>query len=110
MLNVQDLKSIEKLHIRPYHPIPITGIGHLKYLRTLNIASDGNVENLDTLTFPEKLSIEGGEVINKLPKLREVNVCANELKKEAIELQLDKPEIVVWFGLPHSHFRIRIDS
>ncbi|HRB70826.1 MAG TPA: leucine-rich repeat domain-containing protein [Flavobacterium sp.] len=244
MLDVQQLKSLEKLHIRPYDPIPIKGLGHLKSLKILHLNSDADVENLGALPLLEKLSIEGGEVLhklprleqvkvlditmeegcevtslknfpnleklqlanteeeqkidisgleklkvlvyqcydndtivafenlpgleeldlcyrgitvlpkldkltnlkkldlsenqienieglenlknleylnlyrnniadfsplNKLPKLREVNVCANELKKEDIQQQLDKPEIVVWYGLPHSHFRILID-
>ncbi|GEM_PF-1091027 len=244
ILDVQQLKSIEKLHLRPYDPIPFKGLGHLKYLRTLNIASDADVENLNTLPLLEKLSIEGGAVINKLPrleqvkvldirmeegcevtalknfpnleklqlsnteeeqkidisglenlkvlvcecydvdsivafknlpsleeldlccrgisilpkldklthlkilnlsenqienieglenlknlehlnlydneisdfsilnklpKLHEVNVCGNGIKKEVIEKQLDKPEILIWYGLPYTPFSIRID-
>lgn len=74
ILDVQQLKNMEKLSLQSYDQIPFRGIGHLKSLKTLSIESDGDVENLNALPLLEKLSIEGGAVINKLPRLEQVKV------------------------------------
>ncbi|WP_356918467.1 leucine-rich repeat domain-containing protein [Chryseobacterium gambrini] len=87
---------------------------HLINLKTLDLAENyiESLEGLEKLKNLERLNLSNHKIsdfslLNTFPKLREVNVPSSNIKKEDIEKQLDKPEILLWV---YSPFRIGLEK
>lgn len=110
----ENLPNLEVLDLGYCYISSISKLDHLTNLKVLNLAENDieNIEGLKNLKNLERLNlfqnkISDFSVLNTLPKLREVNVPSSDIKKEDIEKQLDKPEIILWVRSP---FHINLEK
>jgi hypothetical protein len=104
---LKNLPNLEVLDLGYCYISSISKLDQLTNLKVLNLAENDieNIEGLKNLKNLERLNlfqnkISDFSVLNTLPKLREVNVPSSDIKKEDIEKQLDKPEIILWVRSP----------
>lgn len=85
-------------------------IGKLSNLKVLNISENNGLENINWIESLKNLEyinlyqnkISNISVLNKLPKLKEVNVACNNITQEDVDQQLEKPELARFLFLPHA--------
>lgn len=110
----ENLPNLEELDLSRCEISRISKLDHLISLKTLDLAENNieSLEGLEKLKNLERLNLSHHKIsdfslLNALPKLREVNVPSSDIKKEDIEKQLDKPEILLWVYTP---FRISLEK
>ncbi|WP_123947356.1 leucine-rich repeat domain-containing protein [Chryseobacterium pennae] len=101
ILDLQQLKNVEKLHLDSNDDIYFKGISHLKSLKMLELDNDGDLQELTTLPLLEKLVVKE-EIINKFPKLEQVKILDLHVPEnyEVSSLEkfpnLEKLELNLW--------------
>ncbi len=115
---ISDLSTIEKqprlkkLDLSSqYNDISLKGLYKFPNLRVLSLM-ESNIKDIVDLEPLKKLeyldlyatSVSDVKVINTLPNIKEVNLAT--YSKENLENQLDRPEIVVYVGLPTLYLSI----
>lgn len=110
----ENLPNLEELDLSRCEISRISKLDHLINLKTLDLAENyiESLEGLEKLKNLERLNLSYHKIsdfslLNTFPKLREVNVPSSNIKKEDIEKQLDKPEILLWI---YSPFRIGLEK
>lgn len=101
ILDLQQLKNVEKLSLDSNDDLYFKGMSHLKSLKTLELDDDGDLQELTALPLLEKLVVKG-EVINKFPKLEQVKILDLHVPEnyEVSSLEkfpnLEKLELNLW--------------
>ncbi|PTT69500.1 MULTISPECIES: leucine-rich repeat domain-containing protein [unclassified Chryseobacterium] len=110
----ENLLNLEELDLSRCEISRISKLDHLINLKTLDLAENyiESLKGLEKLKNLERLNLSDHKIsdfslLNIFPKLREVNVPSSNIKKEDIEQQLDKPEILLWV---YSPFRIGLEK
>ena len=105
-----NLPNLEQLELSNSSEISeIKNLDKLSNLKVLNLSENYEIENINGIENLKNLeyinlyknNISDISVLNKLPKLKEVNVAGNNITQEDIEKQLEKPEIACFLSLPN---------
>ncbi len=112
------LPNLEKLDLGYRGLTEIPDLSQLTKLKMLSLAENGGIENIEGLKYLTSLEdlnlydnkISDIRILNTLPNLKEVNLAGNTLDKKAVDKQLDRPEIAVFYGLPSVPFRVWSDD
>lgn len=123
-LNVADtaffdgIPNLEKLDLSCCNMTHLQNLEKLTNLKVLDLSENGTIENIEGLKDLKKLEqlnlysnkITDISILNTLPNLKEVNLADNGLEKKEYLLQLKKPEIAIFYGLPFIPFRVWEDQ
>lgn len=104
--------NLEQLSLTWCDIFVVKKIGQLKNLKFLDLSENlelVNIDELETLKALEKLNLYDNKisdirVLNKLPNLKQVGLAGNNIGRQEVAEQLDKPEIAYFMGRPHVPF------
>ncbi|WP_139166104.1 leucine-rich repeat domain-containing protein [Chryseobacterium jejuense] len=102
IISFENLPSLEEVDLTECRVSSLSKLKRLTSLKKLNLENNDikSLEGIENLKNLEQLAFDLGNItdftpLNKLPKLREVFIWGNNKRKEDIEGQLSKPEILI---------------